>query len=159
MSDDLAPPPLHTPMVDRLRQVTKVWENYYRSRDTRIQAGSALLQAVDLTDSPASASIPATPFSLGTVAAGLYRVSYHAKITTAATTSSSLLVTVTYTRGGFTCNQSGAAIIDNTTSTVGSGTFLLRADGSTAISYSTTYVSVGATPMAYELDMVIQQGD
>lgn len=157
MSTNLSPPPLHTPIVDKLRLLTKTWNNYYLDRDQRIQAGSQLLQTVTLTGQ--SASIGTTPFALGTVAAGLYRVSYHAKVTTAASTSSSLIVTVTYTRGGFTCTQSGSAIIGNTTSTVASNSFLLRADASTAISYSTTYLSVGGTAMSHELDLVIQAVD
>lgn len=157
MPTNLSPPPLDTPIVDKLRLLTKTWNAYYLDRDQRIQAGSQLLQTVTLTGQ--SGAIGTTPFALGTVAAGLYRVSYHAKVTTAASTSSSLIVSVTYTRGGFTCVQAGAALIGNTTTTVDSASFLLRADAATAISYSTTYLSVGGTALTYEVDLIVQSVD
>jgi len=45
----------------------------------------------------------------------------------------------------------------NTTATVGSLTFLVRVDKATAITYATTYVSVGATAMQYRLDVLCEQ--
>ena len=45
----------------------------------------------------------------------------------------------------------------NTTATVGSLTILVRVDEATAITYGTTYASVGGTTMQYELDVSCEQ--
>lgn len=102
------------------------------------------------------ASLGATPFALGTIPAGVYRVSYIARITTPAATSSSLTVTVAWTSGAVTITQSGAAIVGNTTATVQFGTLILRVDAATPITYATTYASDVADEMRYSLDLVLE---
>lgn len=103
-----------------------------------------------------SASLGSTPLPLPALAAGLYRVSYYARITQPATTSSSLIVTIAFTDGSVACFLAGAALATNTSASVQSGTFLIRSDAASPISYSTTYVSVGATPMQYRLDLTVE---
>lgn len=154
MSVNPSPAPLGDPVVGPDKRITVPWETYLRGRDTQIQATATILKAVALESQ--AAAIALTPFSTATLSAGLYRVSYHAKVTTAATTSSALTVTVTYTRNAATCSQVGSTVSGNTTSTVGSGSFTLHIDRATAISYQTTYLSAGATSMAYDLDLVLE---
>ena len=45
----------------------------------------------------------------------------------------------------------------NTTAKVLTGSWVLRVDQTTTITYATTYASVGATPMQYRLDVVVEQ--
>jgi|TARA_R100000049_G_C1939092_1_gene83049 hypothetical protein len=103
-----------------------------------------------------SASIGTTAIPTATLATGLYRVGWTAKLTTAATTSSSLTVTLTWTRG-VTVTFAGAAITGNTTATFQSEIKQIKIDASSPVSYATTYVSVGATPMVYELAVVLER--
>ena len=86
----------------------------------------------------------------------MYRVTYTARVTTPATTSSSLTITISWTAGGVTQSIVGAAMTGNTTATLQTATMAPKIDQATPISYATTYVSVGATPMAYELDVILE---
>jgi hypothetical protein len=105
-----------------------------------------------------TASLSATAFVPATaITAAVYRVSYAIRVTTAATSSSSLTVTAGWTAGAVAQSSSGAALTGNTTATQQSGSFLVKADGGTAITYAVTYASTGATAMAYELDVILEQ--
>ena len=98
-----------------------------------------------------------TALPLASIPAGIYRVSYYARITTPATVSSSLIVTISHTDRTIALTQSASAITGNTITTTQFGTLVLRVDRNSPVSYSTTYASVGATPMAYALDLAIEQ--
>jgi hypothetical protein len=52
---------------------------------------------------------------------------------------------------------SGAAMTGNTTTTVQNATQVLQIDGSTPVTYATTYASSGATAMVYELTVLLEQ--
>lgn len=101
--------------------------------------------------------------------AGQYRLSWNAKVTTAATTSSTLgALTITYTDPDgvvqtITCAaQNAAGVIEtsdagNTTTTVLLGhPLLLNVKNSTNIQYAMAYASVGATAMQYNLHIVLE---
>jgi hypothetical protein len=117
----------------------------------RINATPEILASVKA--STQAASISATSFSILSVSPGLYRLSMSARISRAATTSSSLIVTFGWTSGGVSCTTASPAMTGNTTATVGSLTVLARVDEATAITYATTYVSAGGTTMQYSLDV------
>ena len=117
----------------------------------RINATPEILASVKA--STQAASISATSFSILSVSPGLYRLSMSARISRAATTSSSLIVTFGWTAGGVSCTTASPAMTGNTTATVGSLTVLARVDEATAITYATTYVSAGGTTMQYSLDV------
>lgn len=102
------------------------------------------------------ASIGATDLADGTLGAGFYRLSYYARVTRAATTSSSLTVTLQWTDSGVGMSQSGAAVTGNLTTSGQTGTVLIYSDGASPITYSTTYASVGATTMTYRLGVVLE---
>jgi len=102
------------------------------------------------------ASITATNFALTSVLPGLYRLSMAARVTTAATTSSSLIVTFGWTQA-VACTTSSVAMTGNTTATTSTLSVLVRVDQNSAITYATTYASAGATPMAYRLDVTCEQ--
>lgn len=102
------------------------------------------------------ASLGATDLTSGGAGAGLYRVTYYARVTTAATVSSSLTVTIAFTDHGTAQSTSGAAITGNTTTTKQSGSFLLYSDAASPITVATTYASVGATAMVYQLYVTLE---
>lgn len=102
------------------------------------------------------ASIAPTSLPVPSTSSGLYRVTVYARITRAGTVSSSLIVTIGSTDGSVVCSQSGAALTTNTTASVQSVSFLVRRDQATAITYSTTYASAGATSAQYRLDLLVE---
>jgi len=117
----------------------------------RINATPEILASVQA--STQAASISATSFSILSVSPGLYRLSMSARISRAATTSSSLIVTFGWTAGGVSCTTASPAMTGNTTATVSSLTVLARVDEATAITYATTRATAGGTTMQYDLDV------
>ena len=85
----------------------------------------------------------------------LYRVAWYVRVTTAASVSSSVQVTVGWTDGGVVQSTSGAALTGNTTTTQESGSVLVSADAETDVTYAVAYTSVG-TDMAYALSVVVE---
>lgn len=135
--------------------LTDVWIPYFQSQNSIV--ATALRQAavpVELSDQSASIGVTAIPAD--SLAPGLYRVTWYARITRAATTSSSLVVTFSWTDGGIACSTSSAALTGNTTSTSGTGSALMNIDQASPVSYSTTYGSVGATTMQHSLAIVLE---
>lgn len=104
-----------------------------------------------------NATISPTDFSGGTLNAGLYRVTYYARITQAAGVSSSLTVTLDWTDGGVSQSFSGAAITGNTTQTYQTDSLLIRSDQISPVRYSTTYASAGVPEMRFSLFVSIEQ--
>ena len=144
------------PVVDRASlTVTPNWRSWLSALVVTIRAVPERIKTVSLTAQSAAISTTAIPAL--EIHEGLYRVSWIARISQAATTSSSLAVTITHVRSAVTCTQSGSAITGNTTATVQSGSVLLYVDADTDISYSTAYASVGATAMNYEIFLVLER--
>ena len=132
----------------RLTFLMRYWLLSLADRINATPEISASVQA-----STQAASISATSFSILSVSPGLYRLSMSARISRAATTSSSLIVTFGWTSGGVSCTTASPAMTGNTTATVSSLTVLARVDEATAITYATTYASAGGTTMQYDLDV------
>jgi uncharacterized membrane protein len=133
--------------------ITKAWNEWFRSVVTRAQDAAVALVTIALSAQTASLGLTTL---IPVAAAGLYRVSYRFRVSTAASVSSSLDVTVSTTEGGIACQQTSAAYTGNATNRPQSGAFLVKADAATPIQISTAYASVG-TPMVYELDYVAEQ--
>jgi len=159
---NLPPPPLNTSIVEIAKgpgitqgAMTRAFHSWLQSVVNRVQATSYAPPAsppVNLESQNASIGLT----SLLASASGLYRVHWRFRVRTAATTSSSLLVTVTTTEGAVTVNQASAAYTGNAVDAPQSGTFIVRADASAPIQYATTYASVGATAMLYDLDLFLE---
>ena len=115
--------------------------NWFTTLQQDVQEAPYRLTTVTVENQ--TAAIGATALPLGALATGMYRVSYLARITTAASTSSSLTVTLGFTNGSIACALAGAAMTGNTTSTVQSQTVLVNIDASTPLTYSTAYSSTG----------------
>lgn len=137
-----------------LLMLPRVWIDWFTSLTIRVDSNPQSFSPVTL---PAQgAAIGTTPLPVVTNA-GLYRITYYARITTAATTSSSLTITLGWTDGGNSCSLSGAAMTGNTVTTVQTGTAMVRSDQAGALTYATAYASVGATSMQYSLDITVEQ--
>jgi hypothetical protein len=136
--------------------ISEEFLNWLHTLTGRVNTNPQRLVNLRIPTAAGAAAIATTSLPVPSLVPGLYRVSYYARITQPATTSSSLIVTIGHTDDGESCVQAGPAITGNTAATVQSGTFLMRIDGSTAITYATTYASVGGTPMTYSLEIVVE---
>jgi hypothetical protein len=102
------------------------------------------------------ASIAATDLTGANLKTGLYRLTYHTRITRASGGGSSLTVTVSWTDGGVAQSQSGAAIVTNTTDSMQSNTWAIHIDTGSPVRYETTYGSAGIPTMQYRLDVFLE---
>lgn len=150
----LAFAPTYDRLLDQAARVSPKWADWLLALVTRVNTTPCRLKVVTLTTQ--TASIGTTALPLGTLTEGMYRVSYAARITTPGTVSSSLTVTIGWTQA-VALSQAGAAMTGNTTATQQNGSFLIRVDAATTITYATTYASAGATAMVYRLDVVVEQ--
>lgn len=137
--------------------ITTAWIQYFTDQGDEVSASAQRFSSVDLTGQAASIGATSMPNIIDS--AGQYRITYYTRITQAASTSSSLTVSLSWTDGGVSLSLSGSAITGNTTTTVQSGTLMVHADAATPISYATTYVSVGGTPMQYSLYLTLERVD
>ena len=135
--------------------ITDAWIEYFNRVVTQLSSTPFRVNSVAAVTQ--AASIAATDFSGGGLSSGYYRLTYYARITRAATTSSSLTVTFDWVESGVSLALSGSAMTGNTVTTVQSGTTLILADSNSPIRYSTTYASVGGTTMQYRLSVVLEQ--
>ena len=136
-------------------KITQSWIQFLQDILDAIGQSPSLFGSAGVTGQ--SAAIANTPLNDDTLTEGLYRVSYHARVTQAATTSSSLEVIVSFTSGGGAQSKTGTAITGNTITSWESQTWLIYVDDASGVSYSTNYTSVGATAMNYEVYVVLEK--
>lgn len=147
--------PFQTKVTEANRVLGKYWSFWMQQLRTRL---NLCPERVGLTSLTAQvAAISATAVRTSKLHTGLYRVSYYARITTAATTSSSLTLTLGWTDRAVVVSHAGAAMTGNTTATTQSGTLFLQVDSASAITYTVAYVSSGATGMQYALDIMVEE--
>lgn len=153
----LAPVPFRTAVVTDVaaRLIPTTWTRWFQSLKDAVDRAAQRVAIVTLTGQ--AAALTTTALNTGLLTDGLYRVSWQARITQAATTSSSLTVTLGWTAGGVACSTSGAALTGNTPATVQSGAALVHADAGSVLTAATAYASVGATAMQYELTVIVEQ--
>ena len=150
-----APPPVQDRLVGEDGLLTAAWRKWFERLPDTLDAIPSRINAVSLNSQ--STSLPATDFSSAVLLAGLYRATYYARITQAATTSSSLTVSFSWTEGGVTQTATGAPIVGNTTATGQSDSIIIQVDKGTAVNYATTYSSTGATAMQYAIRFVLEK--
>lgn len=173
MAQIVSYPPLDQPITQIVRQrhawdqfnpsglVSKAWEYFFRWVQALVNVAPQVIGTVALTTQAASipATIIATTFPARPnirLLPGFYRVSYYTRLTQAATTSSELTISIRWVDGGVTITQAGTLLNGNTTSIYQTTSFLVRVDEAQQISYLTTYVSVGGTPMQYRLHITVE---
>jgi len=130
------------------------WVKWFGDQAAQLDEKTARKGQVTLSGQ--TASLATTPIPLESIPPGVWRVSYVVRVTTPGTISSSIQVTITWTEGGITQTETGAALIGNVTTTREGASRIIRVDHATPISYATTYASAGATPMTYRLDVLAE---
>jgi len=112
-----------------------------------------------------SATVAATNV-VTAAAAGMYRVCWMTQVTTPATTSSSVVVTVGWNNGSAKTSTVGSvdgavsvasATPSNTLNSTASGCAVVTSAAAQAITYTATYASSGATAMQYALRVVAER--
>lgn len=147
-------PPFDTPLLTKAGALTDPWRDWYqRVLLPRVQQSSPALLSVEETEQ--SASIGVTSL-LQQAQVGLYRLSFGYRVTTAASVSSSLAVSVTAIEDELTTTQTSAAFTGNNPTLPQSAVFIVRSGAASPISYSTNYASVG-TAMEYGITVVVEQ--
>jgi hypothetical protein len=101
------------------------------------------------------AALPATTVVVAP-SAGLYRVSFYARLTRAAGVSSSLQTFVTWTDGGVSRTKQGAAVTSNLVAGFDTQIVLVQADQGTPIQIGTLYSSSGSPTMQYALTAQVE---
>jgi hypothetical protein len=149
------PFPLYDAIVEANRSLSRPWLDWFTQQQQINEAAAIRVNSVSL--STQGASIGATDFSGGTLDAGTYRISYYARITRAATVNSSLTIDFDWVDGGVTQTFTGAAMVGNTTTTHQELSFPIVIDQLTAVRYTTTYASAGATSMQYKLYIALEE--
>lgn len=164
------PPPIGDPIANPRRQryidkkeqdpleglIGDAWRDYLTQQ--ALDLSNALTSVNTASVATQGASIAATDFSGGGLAAGLYQVAVYAAITQASGATSSLTVTIGWTDLGIAKSYTAPAITGNTTATTQPDTALLiRSDGATPITYSTVYASAGVPAMLYDLVVTLRQ--
>ncbi len=123
------------------------------------------LAAPVITRGAQSASIGTTNI-IASAVAGQYRVCWAEQITQAATTSSSILVTIGWNNGAVKASSLGSIngglyqVTADASNVVGSmlaNCITFTSVGAQPITYSATYASSGATPMLYELRITAER--
>lgn len=152
---NIEPPPTGSQVIDRQSGLMrKAWIDWLTlALLARIQSQPFIRTTVTLTGQ--NASIGSTAL-LSAVPAGLYRVSWYFRKTTADGVSSSLQITIGSADGGISITQSGAAVATDTTAAVQSGSVVVRSDAISNITYATTYASNTPGQMQYRLDVVAE---
>lgn len=152
---ELAPLPLRTQVIDETGVMLRPWWKWLLDVKDRLDASAHRDGSVSKTTQ--GAAIGSTSIALPDANAGRFKVTTYARITRAATTSSSLTVTIEFTDGGVNCEFPGAAMTGNATDTVQSNTYMIDRDAASAIGYKTAYSSTGATPMQYRLEITVER--
>lgn len=136
--------------------ITQPWIDYYSSQTQLMESFPSRVFSVQLTGQ--KTSLGATDMTDGTLSAGLYRLSFYARITTAAAISSSLTVAFDWQDGGLTQTYTNVAVTGNTTTTFqGNPTLTFRIDSQSPVRYSTTYASDLVGQMEYCLYINLEE--
>ncbi len=144
--------PRTSKLVTKDAKIDEDWDQYLQR--WLLALNSTTQQFAVATDTNAAATVATTDFpTTAELPGGLYQVTYALWLTQAATVSSSLTFTVTWTNNSQTLSQSGAALTSNTLTSQQNGVITFHIDPSTMVSYTLTYASNGGTPMHYSYDV------
>ncbi len=145
---------LQGPVVDEQRRLMYPFYVYLRDNEqTALLGPTRIGTPIALTGQNTSLSTAAVTSE--TLTAGLYRVTYYARITAVDLVSSSLTVSIAWDDGIVSCTHAFAAITGNTISTTGSESYMVRID-TPPITFTTTYVSNTPGAMTYALSIALE---
>lgn len=130
------------------------WDPYFRAQRAAVINTAQQLKRVTLAGQ--SASIAPTAIPTGLLAAGLYRVNVYFRLVQAATVNSSLAINIAFTDKTIACQIPGTAYTGNVVNRPQTLVLPVRIDQATSITYETVYASVGATPMKYDFELILE---
>jgi hypothetical protein len=131
------------------------WVEFFLNQEQLTKQATRVVALAPLENQ--SAAILTTPLATGALSTGRYRVSYYARITTPATTSSSLSITIGWTNDLQACTKTVGPETGNTRGSVLSGSLEIECDSPGVITYATAYVSVGGQVMIYKLRFRVEK--
>lgn len=135
-------------------RVTEDWRRWLQQVKDAIDAAGRKVGAAVALSAQASSLIGAvdTP----ALTAGLYRVSWHLRVTRAATTAGSVALALSTTAGGQVTTETVGTLATNVLGDARSGVAVLDVDAGAAVSYATVYSSTGATALQYALQLSVE---
>lgn len=153
------PLPIDTPLVEKPNKngdqlINFLWLQSFVARDQALSDAAQNIDRIDLTAQ--AASIAPTAIDVGD-SAGEFRFNVYARITRAATVSSSLQPTFRWTEGGVAQSRTYTAVTGNTTTSTLLDVFPITIDALSAVTYETSYATVGATSMQYKLLVLVER--
>ena len=151
----LASFPLRDALVMQRGVVTPAWRDWLTRVWQRLNAVPVVTLRARQTAQDAAISPAAVLVTLPET--GLYRATWYARVSRAATVSSSLQFTLGWTDGGVACTQVGAALTGNTTATHESASVTFLADKGTDVTLAAAYASSGATAMQFDYAVALEQ--
>lgn len=127
---------------------------YFRNQEGTIDQGPTRIgDPISLTGQ--AASIGTTPVTSETLTAGLYRLTYYIRITTADGVSSSVRLNMAWVDGSATCTHSFLDVTGDTTGTTESETRMVDISAP-PITFTVTYVSNTPGAMQYKLLIALE---
>lgn len=160
MSQGPAPPSqtvIAEPSQDRTKPglyISAPWYRYLIGLQASGESSATVKATISETGQTAAITTTAVIAALQT--AGLYRLQWDVQVTTAAVTSSSVQLTLSWTSGGVAMTKVGTAVVGNTTTSYDSNSVLIKADGLSDINYATTYASNAANTMGYSVFIICE---
>jgi hypothetical protein len=155
MSNQITASLYNTPLVDKGGIITRQWQVFFRNLTQQVDEGPTRAVANQIVTGR-TAAISSTPFPTEALSPGVYRVSYYVAVMVPAGVSSSVQVAIAWTDSAVSKSAAGIAVTGNTTASTGTGTFLVRVDQATPISYSTSYASNPGGAMSYDLVLTLE---
>lgn len=150
------PLPIYDRLVDKNGLITDPWLQSWTVQRQDQQRSATVLPSGTVLLTAQNASIGSTVLS-ASITAGLYRVTYQVRKTTADGVSSSITVSFGWPDLTQALTFSGAALTTDAVTAWQSGTFMAYVDDGGPVTYSTTYASNTAGLMKYALRLAIER--
>lgn len=152
----LPPIPYISEFLSKQNRVLQDWMRWFQSLAAAVNQAPTSVGTVSVT--AGAASVTTTPITTKPtpIAAGLYRVTYYMQVTRAASLSSSLIPTFTWTTQAVSQSVTGATMNGNTTTTFQADTLPLVVDQGSSVTYALAYSSAGGTSMTYDFALRLE---
>jgi hypothetical protein len=159
-SSKVAPPAFSDPMVEESRFPTSEFYTWILL---------TLLPAIEQVPAVAGGTVPIleltgqnaayalTPLPLGSLNAGVYRVSVYLRVTTPDGAASSVQPYVSFLDDGVTCTITGAALTSDAITVPVGQDFIMTVDQPGPISFGTNYASTTPGQMIYKATVTVER--
>lgn len=152
MARTLSPIPSGTVIVDRGGAIT----DFFRLRWEELRAAFGSTPAAGSIQKLAQNAALVTTAVFTTRVAGLYRISYYLRKTTADGVSSALTFTFGWTETGFAQTEAQAALTTDAVTAEQSGSKVVWADANTDLTAAIAYASNTPGQMVYRADVAVE---